>query len=124
MLKKEAKILAVEDDDLTQKMLRLTLSKYFDIDVCGNNTEFYEITLRNDYDLVLMDISLRDLKDGCELTKELRKSERFKGKPIIALTSFISNHDRQKAYDAGVDLFLAKPILPNELVSRIRNFIK
>jgi DNA-binding response OmpR family regulator len=123
MLKK-ARILAVEDDDLTQKMLRLTLSKYFDIDVCGNNIEFYDTTMKNDYDLVLMDISLRDLKDGCELTKELRKSDKFKSKPIIALTSFISNHDKQKAYEAGVDLFLAKPILPNELVTRIQHFIK
>ena len=121
---KRARILAVEDDDLTQKMLRLTLSKYFEIDVCGNNNEFYKTTIENDYDLVLMDISLRDLKDGCELTKELRRSTKFKSKPIIALTSFISNHDRQKAYEAGVDLFLAKPILPNELVSHIQNFIK
>jgi DNA-binding response OmpR family regulator len=123
MLRK-AKILAVEDDDLTQKMLRLTLSKYFDIDVCGNNKEFYDTTSKNEYDLVLMDISLRDLKDGCQLTKELRKSEKFKSKPIIALTSFISNKDKQKAYDAGVDLFLAKPILPNELVSQLKVFIK
>jgi DNA-binding response OmpR family regulator len=123
MLRK-ARILAVEDDDLTQRMLRLTLAKYFDIDVCGNNIEFYNTTSKYEYDLILMDISLRDLKDGCELTRELRNSDKFKSKPIIALTSFISNNDKQKAYDAGVDLFLEKPILPNDLVSRIQNFIK
>jgi len=123
MLRK-ARILAVEDDDLTQRMLRLTLAKYFDIDVCGNNIEFYNTTSKYEYDLILMDISLRDLKDGCELTRELRNSDKFKSKPIIALTSFISNNDKKKAYDAGVDLFLEKPILPNDLVSRIQNFIK
>ena len=123
MLKK-ARILAVEDDDLTQKMLKLTLSKHFDVDVCGNNIEFYNSTLNNEYDLVLMDISLRDLKDGCELTRELRKSDKYKSKPIIALTAFISNTDKQRAYDAGVDLFLAKPILPNDLISRIQRYIK
>ena len=123
MLKK-VRILAVEDDDLTQKMLKLTLSKHFEIEVCGNNSEFYSSTLNNDYDVVLMDISLRDAKDGCELTRELRKTERFKTKPIIVLTSFVSNKDKQRAYDAGVNLFLEKPILPNDLVSKIMGIIK
>ena len=123
-MNKKAKILAVEDDDLTQKMLKLTLSKHFEIDVCGNNIEFYHSTLNNDYDLVLMDISLRDLKDGCELTKELRASDKFKNKPIIALTSFVSNKDKQRAYEAGVNLFLEKPILPNQLVLKINEFLE
>lgn len=121
---KKVKILAVEDDDLTQKMLKLTLSKHFEIDVCGNNFEFYNSTLNNDYDVVLMDISLRDVKDGCELTRELRKTEKFKSKPIIALTSFVSNKDKQRAFEAGVNLFLEKPIIPNDLVSKIKGIIK
>ncbi len=123
-MQKKARILAVEDDDLTQIMLKMTLAKHFDVDVCGNNTEFYNSTINNDYDIVLMDISLRDLKDGCELTKELRKSEKFRTKPIIALTSFISSREKQRAYDAGVNLFLEKPILPNELVSKLQKYIK
>jgi DNA-binding response OmpR family regulator len=119
----KAKILAVEDDYLTRRMLQITLSKYFDVFVCGCNRDFYEFTKNNDCDLFLMDISLRDSKDGCDLTKELRKTEKFRNKPIIALTAYSSNKERKKAMDAGVDLFLTKPILPNDLLTELKKFI-
>lgn len=121
---RRAKLLAIDDDELTQRLLRITLSKNFDIDVCGSSKEFYTSTSSNDYDIFLMDISLREEKDGCDLTRELKQSEKFKTKPVIALTAFQSNRERMRAMEAGVDLFLTKPVMPKDLINALEGYVK
>ena len=58
--------------------------------------------------------------DGVELVRRLRDGDGTHDKPIIVLTACAFEPDQQRALAAGCDLFLAKPCLPDRLVSEIR----
>lgn len=62
------------------------------------------------FDLVLMDIQM-PIMDGYQATSYIRNVERLTGDhiPIIAVTAFAMDSDRQKCYELGMDDFLAKP---------------
>ena len=77
------KVLVVDDEELSQDFLRFFLSKKFDVYTCGNINTFYSLINKVDFDLILMDVFLRDHKDGYQLTKELRETEKYKNRSHI-----------------------------------------
>lgn len=104
------RLLVVEDDYENQKFLEIFLKRKFDIKICDSSESFYKLLEQDDFDIILMDISLRGKKDGLQLTKELREKEKYKSVPVVALSAHAFQKDKENAYQAGVDMFLTKPI--------------
>lgn len=104
------RLLVVEDDYENQKFLEIFLKRKFDIKICDSSETFYNLLEQNDFDIILMDISLRGKKDGLQLTKELREKKKYKSVPVVALSAHAFQKDKENAYQAGVDMFLTKPI--------------
>lgn len=77
----------------------------------------------NGFDIVLMDVQM-PVMDGYEATRRIRAHEALRGLPVIALTAgaFRSQHDAAMA--AGMDAFLAKPFVPEELMSAIARCVR
>jgi len=71
-------------------------------------------------DVVVTGIRVRGPFDGVELVRRLRADNGTHHKPIIVLTACAFEPDRHRALAAGCDRFLAKPCLPDQLVSEIR----
>ena len=109
------KLLVVEDDEDSQKFLTLFLKRSFEIQMSNSEESFYEKLENHEFDLILMDVSLRGEKDGLQLTKEIKKIDKYKDIPVIALTAHAYQRDRAEAYKAGVNYFLTKPV-KNELL--------
>ena len=76
------------------------------------------------YDLILMDIMMPNL-DGLEATRKIRQlSDPGKaGLPIIAMTTNVSEEDRRKAMDAGMNGFTEKPILLEHLLTQMSRYL-
>jgi DNA-binding response OmpR family regulator len=110
MMECRKKVLVVDDEELARDFLQFFLAKKFDVYTCGNVDSFYSTINKIDFDLILMDISLRDRKDGLELTKELRNSPKYKNIPVFILTALNTTKVRNSSIDAGADQFLTKPI--------------
>ena len=104
------KLLVVEDDFENQKFLEIFLRRKFDLEICDSSESFYEKIDQREFDIILMDISLRGKKDGLQLTSELRQMETYKNKPIIGLSAHAFQRDKENAYNAGIDIFLTKPV--------------
>jgi DNA-binding response OmpR family regulator len=104
------KVLVVDDEELARDFLQYFLSKRFDVYTCGTVNSFYSTITNVDFDLILMDISLRDYKDGIELTRELKATEKYKNVPIFILTAMNTTGEKNKSRDAGADKFLSKPL--------------
>jgi len=104
------KVLIVDDEELARDFLQYFLSKKFDVYTCGTVNSFYSTINNVDFDLVLMDISLRDYKDGIELTRELKATVKYKNVPVFILTAMNTTGEKIKSQDAGADRFLAKPL--------------
>ena len=108
-------LLIVED-----YLMNVDIMKYFLNDIATmDNTANYEETIvavqKAKYDIILMDINLKDSIGGLELMKEIRKFEQYKNTPIIAITGYTSSMDQHTFMKAGFTGFLAKPFNQKQL---------
>jgi CheY-like chemotaxis protein len=107
---KKPKILITEDDFENQRFFEMFLEKNFDVEMCDSDQTFYEHLKKTKFDVILMDISLRGKKNGLELTKELKQTPGYENIPIVCLTAHAFKKDRDSALEAGVNVFLTKPV--------------
>lgn len=117
--KQKPKLLIVEDDYENQKFLQLFLKRKFEVDICDSAETFYEKMNEKKFDIILMDISLRGKKDGLQLTRELRNSDENKNIPIVGLSAHAFQRDKDNAYNAGVDIFITKPVQNSVLMDAL-----
>jgi signal transduction histidine kinase/ActR/RegA family two-component response regulator len=117
-------ILLVEDNVLNQKFAMATLRKRgHQVEIAENGKIALQKVFEKSYDLVLMDVQM-PVMDGVEATVEIRdreKKENLKHMKIIAVTAYALDRDREKCLNAGMDLFLAKPFKPDDLIHLVEN---
>ena len=112
-------VLLAEDSEINILFMSTMLKKAgHKIDVVGNGQLAYQILCDNDYDIVFMDMHM-PIMDGIEATKKWREEEAMRVNmnkiPIIALTANVSEDDRLRCLNAGMNEFLTKPVSPERL---------
>jgi CheY-like chemotaxis protein len=120
------RVLLVEDNVLNQKVAAKMLQKQnVKIIVAENGRKAVEALASSRFDLVLMDVQM-PVMDGYMATKEIRKLEQVTGDhtPIIAMTANTMKGDREKCFDAGMDDFVSKPIIKEDLYSALNRWGK
>jgi CheY-like chemotaxis protein len=90
------KILAIEDDIIFRNFIKKMLSDYYQVDFANNTELALELINENIYAALLVDINLDMGMNGVELTQKVRKDPRYKPKPIIAVTAYVANYDRDE----------------------------
>ncbi len=117
------KILVAEDDEVNLYAVRNLLTKYgHEVVTAHNGHEVLERVMEQDFDFVLMDIQMPEM-DGAEATRRIRATEQATGKkpvPIIAMTAYAMNGDREKLLDKGVDGYVSKPFSVKTLMEVIK----
>jgi CheY-like chemotaxis protein len=117
------KILIVEDDEISRRVMYLLLKNYFQIDLVKNGKEAIDLFLQNNYQLILMDINLGIGKNGIDVMQEIRKSEEGKAIYIIAITAYSNFGDREAFLSSGFDNYISKPYNPDDLVRSVLDSI-
>lgn len=109
------KVLLVEDNEINRQVAQEILASVgIQVFEAFNGQEAIDFLDENEVDLVLMDIQM-PIMDGHEATKLLRKQERFKDLPIIAMTAHAMVDDIKKSAEIGMNGHIAKPFDPDEL---------
>jgi CheY-like chemotaxis protein len=116
-------ILVVEDDEQSQKYMRILLSREYDVHLAATGQKAWELLEENPVHLVLMDLSLRDGEDGLQITRRIRKDQRYKDIPIIALTAHAFPEDRKRSLEAGCSDYVSKPFQWVHLKSVMEKFL-
>jgi CheY-like chemotaxis protein len=116
---KGKKVLVVEDNKINQKVIIAKLAK-FDIvpDLAENGQVALDKLAQGTYDLIFMDCHM-PVMDGYTATRELRLLETSKGLPhqtVIALTANALEGELEKCLEAGMDDYLSKPIVSEQLM--------
>lgn len=107
------KILLVEDDRINLKLISMVMKRMgYQVFTARNGLEAVEAYQDKHPDCILMDIQMPCM-DGIEATQRIRTLEMEKGHPqafIVALTANIFPADQQRCFDAGMNLYLNKPV--------------
>ena len=118
-------ILLVEDNELNREIAVELLNEYgFQVDTAENGAEAVE-TVKNsapgEYDLVLMDVQM-PVMNGYEATERIRALDdpALAGITILAMTANAFDEDKKKALSCGMNGFLSKPIVIDELIATLQ----
>lgn len=116
--KKFKNILLVEDDRLNQKITQsMMLQLGYDLEIASTGEQAIDMFHQKKYDLVLLDIGLPDI-DGVDLAKIFRREDKTHSRhtPIIAITAHARESDKNNCLAAGMDEFVSKPIMMDNLI--------
>ena len=121
-------ILLVEDNELNREIAMTILHEYgFLVDTAENGAVAVEKVRTSDpgrYDLVLMDVQM-PVMDGYTATQRIRalKDPARAAVPIVAMTANVFEEERKQAFDCGMNGFLSKPIVVEELIDALKGIM-
>lgn len=118
---KGGRALLVEDDSRNMYSLKNLLEECgMEVFPAENGSEALEIlNKKTDLDIVLTDIMMSEL-DGYKLIKTIRKKEKYKSLPVVAVTAKAMSKERDKCIEAGASDYISKPIDNDQLLSLLR----
>ncbi len=117
-------VLAVDDIEMNLRIMRDVLRELGEVEVleAHNGKEaLSRLAQRPDVDIVLLDLEM-PVMNGFETLHYLKVHERFRGIPVIVVTS--DRSEVRKTLEMGANDFMAKPFDPEELKLRVMNHVR
>ncbi len=119
----ERSVLIVDDNPINLKLACLVLSDGdYQVRTAQTAIEARALLARFEPKLILMDLHM-PTTDGLALTRELRQDSRFDSTWIVALTAYAMPGDAERAYAAGCDGYVTKPIDTEALPATVASFL-
>jgi len=120
----QAKILIVDDEPDLVETLRFALElEGYNVLVAVNGEEGLNTARQEKPDLILLDLMLPKL-DGYKVCRLLKFDERYKSIPILMLTAKTQDKDRILGKETGANEYLTKPFDMDELMAKIKSYLK
>jgi len=117
------KVLIIEDNIQNMYMLSYLLeSENYEVIQTFSGIGGIEAAIKDKPDIILLDIQLPHM-DGYEVAIRLRQIESIKDTPIIAVTSYAMQGDKEKALESGATGYIEKPINPDTFISQMESFL-
>ena len=119
------RVLLVEDNVINQKVASRMLEKGgHSVLIVNNGREALETLAAREFDAVVMDVQMPEM-DGLEATAAIRAGEQGTGRrlPILALTAYALNGDRERCLSAGMDGYVSKPVQGAQLMQALAEVV-
>jgi two-component system response regulator CpxR len=115
------RILIIDDDEeLCELVSEYLAGEDFEVDSVNDGENGLQRALRDEHDLVILDVMLPK-KNGFDVLRELRQTSKI---PVLMLTARGEDTERIVGLDAGADDYLPKPFNPRELAARLRAILR
>ncbi len=123
MRAKERKILVVDDSESIRKMVKFCLAKKgYQVSSAKDGRDGLEKLIRNDYQLVLLDINMPQM-DGFSFLRLINRDTELAKIPVIVFSTESQPQDKQKAFQLGAKKYLVKPFQPSQLIDLVKEEI-
>jgi CheY-like chemotaxis protein len=115
-------VLVVEDNDDMRSFLVDVLTPFYKVASVGNGLKAMEYlrTSKEPVDLIISDLMMPEM-DGFELLHRVKNNDLLRKIPLIMLTARAGQEDKLKALTIGVDSYLTKPFITDELLAQVAN---
>jgi DNA-binding response OmpR family regulator len=122
-MEKEHKILIVDDDETVTRFLREALEEEYEITTSSTGEKALLMITQDKPHIVLLDIMMPGL-NGLEVCQKIRENSNTADLKILMLSAKSMLNDRMEGYKVGADDYLIKPFDAEELLAKIKVFIK
>lgn len=117
-------ILIIEDEVDIAKLVGFNFERNgYLVDIAYDGRQGLEKILKNQPDLVILDLMLPEI-DGYKILKKMQRDTRSHSIPVIMLTAKSQIDDRLKGLELGADDYITKPFSPKELILRAKAILK
>ncbi len=116
-------VLIVEDNEINRRLAALYLREICNIDMAENGYIALTKIKAKKYDAILMDINLGAGPNGIHIAQEIKSMEEYKDVPIIAVTGYTMQGDREKLLANGCSHYVAKPYDKKTLIKLFSNLL-
>ena len=118
------KIFVVEDDQKNLDLFLAILNTMPNLEIMTemDGQRAFEQIKKEPPDIIILDIHLPRMS-GIDIYRELKKIEKFKTIPIIAVTALAMKGDKERILEAGFDAYISKPIIIKEFRNILNNFL-
>lgn len=113
------RIMIVDDSVTAQMILADILDSEYLVDIKGDAASALAAIKSDPPDLILLDIYM-PVVDGFEACRVLKQNELTRDIPIIFVSTLDSENEKARGFEAGADDYIVKPVLPLELLARVR----
>jgi len=120
-------VLLVDDDVDVLEQYRAVIGREFEVDLAHTGEEALEKVEKNRYACIVMDVMMQNLGDGLDVAKKIKENPATSDIPIIMATAVTQYYDYRDQIDEDFfpkDLWLEKPIDPENLLREIRKITK
>jgi two-component system cell cycle response regulator DivK len=118
------RILLVEDNPMNRRVAQFILkSQGYIVLEARDGQEALELLKNHLPDLILMDLHLPGL-DGFTVTRIIKQDAATKNIPVVALTAYAMKGDAERAFEAGCNGYITKPIDPDEFPQTVASYLK
>ena len=124
IMKNDKKVLIIDDDSRNIFALSAVLKakKFQCVSALNAGAGLQILSNNTDIGIVLMDMMMPEM-DGYEAIDRMKKNEKTKKIPVIAITAQAMTGDREKCIEAGADGYISKPVDVDELMNLLNQLI-
>jgi len=109
------KLLVVDNDNASCDIIKLFLKDSCEMEFADSGEKAFRLVNEKMFDIILMDINLGKGMSGIETTREIKKIDRYKNVPVVAITGFAMRGDKEEFILAGCSHYLSKPFSRSKL---------
>ena len=120
-MEKNKNILLVENDYLSNSVVKFYLQNNYDVDYALDGMTALKLVNEKKYSVILMDIDLGPGMNGLEVISKIKKLPQYKNIPIVAVTAYAMRGDKEKFLECGCSYYISKPFLKDELLSLLNS---
>lgn len=124
MTQENPRVLVVEDGAMASLVEKMILTRFgCEVDTASTGEEAIRLCRTNHYHLILMDIELGHGLDGCAVSRRIRQAHPNADTVIVALTSQPSENLRAQATASGMNDFLRKPLMDDQIQKIFQDYL-
>lgn len=118
------RILYIEDNEELQMLVNFYLKPYYTVDQANRGEKAVQLARNNRYDAIITDINLGSGMDGVETIDMIRQDEWHSNVPVAAATAYSGRDVKQSCRQVGMQAFIVKPFMKEDLLRILDNIIK